>query len=183
MREVLPIRWYAGRSAVVSTEGGRVFAVDPGLRSCGLALFDGGELVGAELVVHRNGNGPSQWRGMGEAVSDAIRELGGRRRPTDELVIEYMQTRRGRSDAHDDLIQLSQVSGVIYALGPRQIYHAPANTWTKGHTKEKNHPRIKRRLSNLEQATLEECLSCFPAGSWKEIIDAVGIGLWHLRRL
>lgn len=135
------------------------------------------------LVVHRNGDGPSQWRGMGVAVADAIRELGGRKRPTDEVVIEYMQTRRGRADVHNDLIQLSQVSGVIYAFGPPNLYHAPANTWTQGRAKEKNHLRIEARLSNVERAIYEDRLTGFPKGSWKEIKDAVGIGLWHLRRL
>jgi hypothetical protein len=168
----------------MSTAGGRVFAVDPGLRQAGLAFFDGGLLVGAEVVVHKNGDGPHQWLGMGAAVAAAIAEYAGRRRPTDELVIEYMQTRRGKTAAHDDLIQLSQVSGVIYALGgPPQLFHAPANTWTSGYTKEKNHPRIRRRLSADELATLDDALAGFPPGSWKEIMDAVGIGLWHLRRL
>ena len=118
----------------MSTNGGRVFAVDPGLRSCGLAVFEDSRLIEVDLVVHKNGDGPHQWRGMGEKVAAAILELGGRRRPSDELVIEYMQTRRGRTDVHDDLIQLSQVAGVIYACGPRNLYHAPANTWTSGWT-------------------------------------------------
>lgn len=164
--------------------GGRVFAIDPGLRSCGLALFSkDGELEACELVEHRNGDGPSQWVGMGKAVDEAMRAMGGRRCPSDEVVIEYMQTRRGRTDAHDALIQLSQVSGVIFGYGPSYAFAAPANVWTSGWAKDKNHPRIRRRLRAPETKVLEEALAGTPEGSWKEILDAVGIGLWHLRRL
>ncbi len=162
----------------------RFFAVDPGLRSCGLAMFVDRQLVATCLVEHRNGNGPSQWVGMAAAVDERIRELaGGRLNPTDEVVIEYMQTRRGKRKAHDALIQLSQVSGAIYALTGRNGAHAPANVWTGGRKKQKNHPRIKRRLKTAEKKVLKEALLGTPKGSWKELLDAVGIGLWHGKRL
>lgn len=160
----------------------RLFCVDPGLRTCGVALFEDGFFVDAALAVHRNGDGPNQWVGMGNAVVEWIGSHG-RRRPTDELVVEYMQTRKGRADAHDALIQLSQVSGVIYANGPDNRFHAPAGTWTGRRPKSKNHDRIRRRLNDGEIDRLEHALGGVLKSSQKELLDAVGIGLWHLDRL
>lgn len=161
----------------------RFFSIDPGLRSCGLAMFEDKRLQRVGLVEHKNGSGPSQWTGMAGEVDAAIRDWAGRLRPTDEVVIEYMQTRRNRADAHDDLIKLSQVSGAIYALTGRAGVHAPANTWTKGRSKPKNHKRIKRRLKAAERKILDEALLGVSRGDRKELLDAVGIGLWHARRL
>lgn len=159
-------------------------SIDPGLRECGVATFKDGTLVDAWLARCNLDNGPKQWVAMAQTVLDHV-DL----HDCDELVIEYMQTRRGRRDAHDALIQLSLVSGGIYCLvdeknlGNVKLVHAPANTWTGRRPKKVNHNRVWSRLGLTEVATLEEGLTKTPKKNHKELLDAVGIGLWHLKRL
>lgn len=153
-------------------------AIDPGLRAAGVARFEDELLVACDCVREDYGEGPTQWTAMAAAVSEWIGD------DVDELAIEYMVTRPDRSDVHDDLIQLSQVSGGIYALvGAETTVAVPPSNWTKNRPKRVNHRRVRKRLNEAETAVLEHALAGVYKTNRKEVLDAVGIGLYLLDRL
>lgn len=157
----------------------RLVAIDPGLRECGVAEFLDGELTRCDAIVCHHGEGPVQWVATADALAEWIGDV-----IVDELAIEYMVTRRGRRDAHDALIQLSQVSGATYSMVRADASSAikPAE-WTKSRPKKVNHRRVRKRLDDDETAALTAGLKRAPKANAKEVLDAVGIGLFVLNRL
>lgn len=170
-----------------------VLSIDPGLRVVGCAVFVDNRLVACDVVECDYGYGVEQRIEMARAirtwyVAAHLDELG---EPTD-VVIEEMQVRRGndaqrnkrRGDVDADLIKLSHVTGAAWReFDESNAIAAPAGTWTKGRNKQVNHRRILKRLDPPEERALEAGLADAMKDNHKEILDAVGIGLWHIGRL
>lgn len=156
-------------------------SIDPGLRVCGVAAFEDKLLTRCGTARWDKGSGPEQWVGMAAAVSCLLGDSW--RIDPETLAIEKMVTRRGRSDAHSALIELSQVSGAIYALvsASEPVAVAPQD-WTKGRPKRINHRRVRYRLSKQETRILDEALEDTKRENQKEVLDAVCIGLHVLGR-
>jgi len=154
-----------------------LIAIDPGLREAGIARFENGLLASCGVVYKKVGKGPTQWAHMAKALADWAGD------DVDGLAIEYMVTRRGRADAHDALIQLSQVSGGVYALvSAEEMFAVSPSEWTRGANKAVQRRRVHKRLDDDEMAALDAgVLEAMPANE-KEIIAAVGIGLHILQR-
>lgn len=166
---------------------GILICVDPGKNNAGLAIFRKKVLVACGFAVSKEGEGPARWLNTAQAVVDKLHTMqeGSHRDglKCDTLAVEHMETRSGRTDAHGDLIELSQVSGAIWAMLPWEKGYAVKPAWTGGRNKQVNGARIRSRLSVGETAILEHGLFGVPAGNVKEVVDAVGIGLFVNRRL
>ena len=112
--------------------------------------------------------GPIAWRAMAETFAEAVSGHRGL------LVVEQMSFRPG-SPAGD----LGELCGVIGALSVLPCVEGvkayEPRTW-KGTVPKKIHqPRILKALTAKEKAAIE---------SWRhDVIDAVGIGLFHTRRM
>ncbi len=156
-------------------KGRRLLAIDPGLRTCGVAYFVGGTLAEAKLVVGPK-SGDMAWNEMAGAVHASTPFA-------DEVVIELPQVynvrARSKGDAND-LIQLAAVVGALatYHAGRKMQIVRPSQ-W-KGQTKkEVTKNRCVEKLSEAELARVE-----LPKAKslHHNIFDAVGLGLWALKR-
>ena len=99
------------------------------------------------------------------------------------FAFEQMQTRRGYEASHDNLIELSIIAGLTAGLmSPVTIAAVPANTWTRGRKKKVNACLVRHQLDDDENALLGAALANTQKTNHKEIYDAVGIGLYQLRR-
>lgn len=154
-------------------------AVDPGVREAGVATFEEGRLARAEYVRVDYGSGPEQVDRMAEALYKAC---GGE--DAGEIVCETMVFRSKRTDAAQDIVQVQTVVGALvgWAGGTRVRFVEPAE-WTSSRPKTVNHTRIRSRLDAEETEALERALRRTPKDNHKEILDAVGIGLFALERL
>lgn len=156
---------------------GRMAAWDPGVLASGLAVFENDRLTEAEAVIIRPAvTRPIQWSLMATSVAEHVGKV-------DLFAFEQMQTRKGKEAAHTDLIELSIISGIVVGLLSVRFLNVPANTWTKGRQKPVNHARIREILEPEELRVLDTAIRLCPRKeNHKEILDAVGIGLYALRR-
>lgn len=160
-------------------------AVDPGLRLCGVALFEGQALHSAWLIKNttRHERGPEAWHSMGERVLGSwLKRAPARGQLLHNLVIEvpqiYWNSRKGGRAA--DLIELAGVVGAVSSACPvlHRVHFLP-KSW-KGQTpKEVHNSRVLKKLSEEESGFLEPTA----ASLRHNMIDAVGLGLFRLGRL
>lgn len=150
-----------------------IASVDPGTRESGVALWDAvsGRLTHAFLIK------AGGWIAMASAVKEAIPAC-------DRLVIEIPQIYvRSRSKGDpNDLIKLAACAGAIVGRLPSgvEILCARPADW-KGQTpKEVTRSRCLTALSPDEIRSVR-----LPSakGLQHNVWDAVGLGLWYLRRL
>lgn len=165
---------------------GLLVTLDPGKRSSGVAIFHHKRLVYAHNPRHNNGGGAVQLYEMGQKIIESAKEGRPGRHAARDTVFAYekMYMRKDKLEAVKDLIDLSIVTGValggINAEERREV--SPAE-WTDGRDKEANHPLIRKRLDEEELAYLDSVLKKTAASGRKEVMDAVGIGLYLLWRL
>lgn len=160
-------------------------AIDPGLRQCGVAMFEGGALNGAWLARNRRKaeRGPEAWYSMAESVLYSwIKRAPARGQLVHDLVIEvpqiYWRANRGGNAA--DLIELAGVVGAVsQALPVLNRVHFLPRKW-KGQTPKPVHNRrVLAKLQEPERAFIEPT----PASLLNNVVDAVGLGLYRLGRL
>lgn len=162
-----------------------LLAVDPGIRGCGLALFDDARLRLAaylkngarskNIVRDAESMGRDVWRWAPSAVT--------------ELVVEWPQIyatriRSGESKGDpNDLLGLAAVDAAIAAhMWETPVGRYLPREWKGQLTKEACHHRILSRLDDGERQVLAQ--ACEEAGSLAHnVMDAVGIGLHHIGRL
>lgn len=189
-----------------------MLAVDPGLRHCGVALFDGrGMLVGAWDVVRAKvgdyDRDADAWARTARAVWESVPEE--YRDAITDVVVEMMEIREETAPRYqvDDLMQLVGVAGAIIgrfpdavarAVRPTTMHsrHAVIKGWKGSIPKPKHHLKLLRNLSEAEQARLGFDVERYKEGcrgtradGWKgevgdenNLMDAVGLGLWGLGR-
>ena len=153
-------------------------SIDPGLNECGVALWECGELTSTFLVT----SDADPTAPIDSRIAMMAYELSQHIALGDLVVIERMEPRRGRSDAWDDLINLSLISGAVITCADRVKFVRPSR-WTGKRSKPINHKRILSRLNTDERQRLDLGLAECPKNNHKEILDAVGIGLYQLDRL
>lgn len=147
------------------------YAIDPGARATGVALFSGGYLAKASLV-------------RAEDVSSMIYDLHRNLGTVLEMVIErptvYSKTSKGDPA---DLIQVALVAGSAATRCAGNARFVEPRTW-KGQTpKDIHHGRIRAALVEIEKKALIRDCRDVPASLQHNVLDAVGLGLWHLGRL
>lgn len=157
---------------------------DPGLRACGVAVFQDGVLVHAALVKNpvKKARGPEAWWGMADAVRTHIWESDSFRLVPRTYVLEVPQVYRfgkSRTDP-DDLIQLAGVGGAVGAvLRPKEAYGYYPRQWKGQVPKEVMVARIEGRLTPEEVKAIQPVA----ASLRHNVLDGVGLGLHHLGRL
>lgn len=155
----------------------RRLSLDPGVRAVGWALWsDVGRLLEAGCSRAPKHYSPS------ETVAHHSRQI-----PSGEAVIvEEMVWRHGdvRSQSRDLLtVQLvgCTLAGILSSTGI--VVHLPAAEWKGRVPKNIHHPRIVAALTDGEPEVLSRGLEGVPKTNRKEVLDAVGIGLYHLDRI
>lgn len=155
----------------------RLLAIDPGLNATGYAIFDR-EILSEAGVIKSNRTDTR------DAKAATIARQLKRYSHCDQVIAEWPQVYgAGRSVGDpNDLLWLAYLLGSIAnATGGISRFIVPA-IWTKGlpakskTKKEVNHreERIRTKLSKEENLIMP---------SQHDVVDAVGIGLYHLDRL
>lgn len=156
----------------------RLVSFDPGLREAGLAVFDGGRLVRAGLLR----NPEQSKRGAGAWYSMAIKAKAFVQWDllllVDVFVTEEMVVRKGGAYS-SDLLQLNGVAGMVGGiLDPMEAYSYTPEQWKKQVPKSIHNRRTLAKLSPQERLNILDC----PDHLMHNIIDAVGLGLFHIGR-
>jgi hypothetical protein len=160
-------------------------AIDPGIRGCGVAMFNGQELELAEYVKNpcEKGNGPLECYFMARAIVEwTLPEPEIYDYSYHEIVCEWPQVyTKGKGD-NNDLLALAGVDAAIFSTFVASgidctVKHFLPKEW-KGQTpKAVCHQRVKNALSAEEQKRIKGT-----AYLLHNVLDAVGIGLFALGR-
>ena len=148
----------------------QMISIDPGTKVLGEAFWIGGKLEGCGVIR-------TEGRTLGEKISGLPTRDGGQ----DLAVCELMDANGLRVPAND-LIAVQAVGCVYAARMAREVKLVLPRTWKGNVPKRIHHPRIRAALSPDERDILQIGLDTAPKGHHKEILDAVGIGLWALGR-
>lgn len=167
-----------------------LLSIDPGVRTCGCAMWLNGKLTAAKLVLGVLKGAEASPADLVEHMAISVKRwVGGSIGlvPYDlNTVIEMMRTydgkAKGNADAND-LIMVSLVSGGILMHMCRPGTLVLPENWKGGVPKKNRHgdnvikERCLDKLSKEEIATID-----LPAKSLEHNVwDAIGIGLRHLR--
>ncbi|TQF13721.1 hypothetical protein FJV41_22360 [Myxococcus llanfairpwllgwyngyllgogerychwyrndrobwllllantysiliogogogochensis] len=171
-----------------------LLAIDPGLRECGIALFDldSGELLAAGMPTNpeRKARGLSAWARMAEGVAafvssflEPLRAAGGTLSITVASECPQVYTAGKSKGDPNDLIELAGVVGrVAGALGATSERSYLPREWKGTLDGDVMVERIKARLGERPHEHLRVQL---PRASEKHhnVWDAIGIGLHVVGRL
>ena len=151
-------------------------AIDPGKKCLGWAGFRRERLVKAAAPKCVERVGP--WIVAAQLTMDI--EIG----CAAAVVLECMHWRPNDSSSQpNDLLDVQLVGALVAASLGVVVGVYKASEW-KGNTPKKiHHPRISAALYTHEIGILREALTCTPKAHHKEILDAIGIGLFHLGRI
>lgn len=101
-------------------------------------------------------------------------------------VIEYPVIYPRSKARPADILKLAQIAaeyGGVYKYLMRSVLYVEPAEW-KGQTpKDIHHMRIWNKLQSLEQVKVDLGCKGLPASKRHNVIDAVGLGLWHYKRL
>lgn len=155
-------------------------AVDPGIHWCGVSIWEKARLRCALLVKHDSGEaGCHAAIPMAHAIRDVLTQVG---LLPHTLVVEMPQVyvrERSKGDPND-LVDLAAVAGaVMYAVGAQDVVIYKPAEWKGQVPKDITHARALAKLNSLEQQTI---LTCRPAGLMHNVLDAVALGLAHLKK-
>lgn len=153
-----------------------LLAVDPSLRGLGWAFFERGMLTHCGVV-----EGDSNKTTI-EAVRGIHKEVEELAAAPAEVVLEFPRIYpkgRGQTDHVDpnDLLWVAAVAGAVSTLGPSRIYYP--SDWKGQSKKEKTLRLVLQACTPAERAVIEQ------VKGWKRhnAVDAVGIGMYHLKRI
>jgi Holliday junction resolvasome RuvABC endonuclease subunit len=154
-------------------------SIDPGLRVIGYAEWYGGQLFKAGLIKNpcdKTVKDDTVWLGMVEAITQTIQGV-------HEVVIEKPQVyvaSRSKGDPND-LINLALVVGAIgmaFHLDETRVKTYRPAEWKGQVPKDVTERRVHEALTDAELGRV-----IWPVKSLcHNVIDAIGIGLHHLRR-
>jgi hypothetical protein len=139
--------------------GSKLIAIDPGVQKCGVAAFDDGKLVRANWIP-----GHSLWAVFLKADWNAA------------LAIERMQVYKVSKGDPNDLILVSEMVGYLTAGFTVTSFYKP-RTWKGQVPKTVIQKRVSKALDEAEFKVL------MPWFNNHNVVDAVGIGLFHLGRI
>jgi hypothetical protein len=163
----------------------RLISIDPGTVNLGWAAWDGlGRLVAAgcsrtvrtksldgKIDAHATALFRDAWKASeGRMSKNAL-----------DVLVERMQI-DGRQVPPKDLLDVQAVGfAVAGLLGARVVSHPPSR-WKGSIPKDIHHMRIRAELEEHERRILDEALAGVPKANRKEVLDAVGLGCYHLKR-
>lgn len=155
----------------------RLVSIDPGLGGTGIAVWENARLTDV-LIVRTDPGDPLVERVM------IVRAAAARMvKPLDLLVIEYQQTYGGRAAKGDanDLLKATLLSGALLTLSDCIATLVLPHEWKGSAKKDVTRARCLEDLTEAElQIVSERCGKNQKLQG--DVWDAVGIGLWWLRR-
>lgn len=165
-----------------------LLAVDPSIRSLGVALFRNGRLYTSDRLSFKASKADIIERvaATGPAVENWLRKL--RMTMIDVLVVEWPQVyRASRAKGNpNNLLPLAGVCGAVTdAVLARQSFSYQPREWA-GNTKKKT--TVREAKTSPRARWILSCLSGAELHTWERAkyddeIDAIGLGLHHLGRL
>lgn len=152
-----------------------LLSIDPGKKAIGAALWADGLLVRAFLSRAKG-------KDLNTLLVSHFRTAEWER--VNEVAIEVMRYRAqdGRSRPNDLLDVQAIGMAVAGRVGDSVRVYAP-HEWKSALPKAVHHVRLIEALSDEERIILDRAVDKAPKAHHKEIYDAVGIGLFHLRRI
>jgi len=178
-----------------------LLSIDPGIRGCGVAIFEDKTLIFACYTVNplTSGNGPRECTAMAQAVKSEVCSflcahiLGDNSKAAfkfidnyalpkitiDAIAVEWPQVYTKSKGDNNDLLPLAGVDTALYALlQPDELHTFLPNEWKGQLPKSVCHERIKTRLSADELNTIQKTRKSL----LHNVLDAAGIGLYALCR-
>lgn len=150
----------------------RLISIDPGIRHCGIAVWQDYKLINAQLIKGSKAKIPQCFQDMVKSLEPHLKKL-------DLLIIEYPKIysqRRLQKGDPKDLLNLAALCGAISSKFKNVTYLEP-KIW-KGQTKKHvTEYRVKKHLSKEELNNIK--LPC--KYLQHNVYDAVGIGLWYIK--
>lgn len=156
-------------------------SLDPGLRHAGVAVFKNEWLHQCTLISNPEVTvrGPPAWETMADEMTRYLSQF--EFWPNCTFVGEMPQIYRNAYYNPDDILQLAaclatcsyQCKGPKYTYLPRQ--------WKGKLVKEKHHKLIEYSMMRDEMELYEKLKA--PATLKHNVMDAIGVGLYHLLRL
>lgn len=152
-----------------------LLAIDPGVTYCGCALFRDGILV-AQHTPKISKDAPEVNRPflMQNVVRDWIVETSPA--PADLLVIEGMKIYPPRIQKVPpaDILAVQTIVGALLSMPCKKRLSPVAAEWKGQLVKKVHHARIEGKLSATEKLAAQ--------GASEHAWDAIGLGLWALKR-
>lgn len=160
-----------------------LLAVDPSIRSAGVALFRNGRLVASERLKFKTTE-----LDIVERVEIVGQKVGGWCDIPDVLVIEWPQIyRASRAKGNpNNILPLAGVCGAVACeVGARRSFSYLPREWA-GNTKKKT--TVREAKTSPRARWILSCLSGVELHTWESAkyddeVDAIGLGLFHLGRL
>lgn len=155
----------------------RAVSIDPGIHATGIAVWLNSNLIRTDLVDSKK-TGIHAWL----EISDKAWRFSG---STDQLIIEMPQIydRRSRSKGDpNDLIQLAGFVGFLICNNvnnPDNCQLVRPAEWKGQHSKQITKNRC---LATLAEKEIDNITLPRAASLQHNIWDAIGIGLWYLKR-
>ncbi len=147
----------------MSYQRSSLVAIDPG-NQAGLAYFISNQLIGVDLITQAVAN---NWKWDGPNI--------------DRLVCELPCWRKGSPVRVDSLITLAYTAGYITGQIPAEsIETVLPHEWKGNRPKNIDNSFSLRILNVSERAVVDD--SKIPKHIIHNVLDAVGIGLWALKR-
>lgn len=165
-----------------------ILAIDPGIRGCGVALFEQrtSRLFRAAYIesLAKKGNMTAEAVIMAKEVRRWAAFAN-----VDVIAAEWPKVyasriRAGDMDGQDpnDLIALSAVDAALAAMLDRPVHSYYPSDWKGQMTKGACQQRIEKRLDGEEMVELIKGTTAAGRGKAHNVWDAVGIGLHHMGR-
>ena len=143
-------------------------AIDPGTEQAGFARFEAGRLTQAVLVKEKGSTKEQRaWK--------VACKLGALCQKGEPVILEYPQIYVRSPGDPDDLLALTLVVGGVLALQGGGELVRP-RTWKGQVPKKIMTNRILKQLDDAERQL------CSDVKDNHNVLDAVGVGLWKLRR-
>ena len=113
---------------------------------------------------------------MVSAVTDALGQVS---IDVDVLVVEQQIIAYGRTKNPADMLEVNGVAGALVGAITAGEYHGYLPSSWKGSTKKEVFTaRIEAQITVVERAVIEPC----PASLKHNLLDAIGLGKYHLSR-
>lgn len=155
----------------------KTLCIDPGVKAVGAALFDERELVAAFCSRSKTTRELEEYvRFHQEMLKDYLFRA-------DQVVVERMVYRpndvRSRPNS---LLDVQLIGGALAGASRGLVVTLKPSEWKSALPKKVHHSRLIKTLSEKEHLILEHCLQDTPSANHKEVLDAVGIGLFFSKR-
>ena len=147
-----------------------ILCVDPGTTCAGFAIFSKSDSSLIRCGVFRG----DDWID----TANKIPEFEG----IEKLIIEDPRIYPVTNVNPNDLMKLAKAVGAIVAkIDAKHTKLVTPSKWKKSVPKKIHQKRIWRTLEEKEKEILDGCLC--PKSLHHNVVDAVGIGLWELKRM